>query len=81
MSKNVLQLCPKSTCKKQTMIYDEYLRALLYKGKRSLYLKGGDLEYKKRYGSNEDQLVTFKIYRNEESLKSEEQGKEQTGEC
>lgn len=58
------------------MLYDEYLRTLINKRKRSLYLKGGDLEYKKRYGSIEEQLTTFKIYRNEQCLRSEEQGEE-----
>ncbi|WP_294144824.1 GNAT family N-acetyltransferase [uncultured Selenomonas sp.] len=47
-----------------SLLYNLYLKRLAEKGKRSLYLKGGSLAYKYHYGSIEQWLSTFKIYRN-----------------
>ena len=45
-------------------MYDWYLKQLVEKKKEQLFLSGGDLEYKKRYGSIEEFVMNIKIYRN-----------------
>ena len=46
-----------------SLLYSAYLKCLTEKGKKNLYIKGGPLAYKRHYGSIEQWLVTFKIYR------------------
>lgn len=46
------------------VIYDMYLRRLCEKGRRALYLGGGQLDYKRRYGSVEDAVYFGEAYRN-----------------
>lgn len=46
------------------VLYDWYLKQLVEKKKEQLFLSGGDLEYKKRYGSIEEFVMNIKIYRN-----------------
>lgn len=46
------------------ILYDEYLASLIKKGKREVYLLGGNYSYKKRYGSIEEMVYDGKIYRN-----------------
>lgn len=46
------------------VLYDMYLSRLIEKGRKSLYLAGGDLDYKKRYGSIEEQTYDCRVYRN-----------------
>lgn len=46
------------------VLYDWYLKRLVEKGKEQLFLSGGDLEYKKRYGSTEEFVMNIKVYRN-----------------
>lgn len=46
------------------VLYDMYLSRLIEKGRKSLYLAGGDLDYKKRYGSIEERTSDCKVYRN-----------------
>lgn len=45
------------------ILYDEYIRELIRKKKKSLYLGGGDLDYKKRYGSIEEKVYDGVIER------------------
>lgn len=45
------------------IVYDLYLSSLIVKGKRELYLEGGDYDYKKRYGSMETMVGEGRIYR------------------
>lgn len=45
------------------VLYDIYLERLIEKGKRYLYLAGGNLEYKRRYGSEENIVYSGIIYR------------------
>ncbi|MBQ3403273.1 MAG: GNAT family N-acetyltransferase [Synergistaceae bacterium] len=45
------------------MIYHYYLGRLADKGKSELFLSGGDLAYKRRYGSIEENLYSGSIYR------------------
>lgn len=47
-----------------SLLYHECVKRLVEKGKRRFYLKGGPLGYKRHYGSIEQWLSTFKIYRN-----------------
>ncbi|MDD6697300.1 MAG: GNAT family N-acetyltransferase [Veillonellaceae bacterium] len=47
-----------------SLLYNQYLKRLALKKKRALYIKGGALAYKRHYGSIEQWLSTFKIYRN-----------------
>ncbi len=51
-----------------SLLYHECLKCLVKKGKRRFYLKGGPLEYKRHYGSIEQWLTTFKIYRDESAV-------------
>lgn len=46
------------------LLYHECVKRLVTKGKQRFYLKGGPLSYKRHYGSIEQWLTTFKIYRN-----------------
>lgn len=46
------------------VLYDMYLSRLIEKGRKSIYLAGGDLDYKKRYGSIEEQTYDCRVYRN-----------------
>jgi len=46
------------------ILYDIYLTKLIEKGKRSLLLGGGNLEYKRRYGSVELTVYDCILYRN-----------------
>lgn len=46
------------------ILYDEYLKLLIQKGKKELFLAGGDYSYKKRYDSVEDIVFKGVIYRN-----------------
>jgi len=48
-----------------SQLYNLYLKRLSEKGKEKLYIKGGPLAYKRHYGSIEQWLTTFKIYRDE----------------
>lgn len=45
------------------MAYDMMLKMLIEKGKRSLYLGGGDYNYKRKYSSVETVVTEGKIYR------------------
>lgn len=45
------------------LLYDEYLKLLIGKRARGVYLLGGDYSYKKRYGSIEDSVVNCTVYR------------------
>lgn len=47
------------------LIYDYYLKILVNKGKERLYLKGGNLSYKKHYRSIENYVADLKISRSE----------------
>ena len=47
-----------------SILYCLYLKRLAEKGKQKIYIKGGPLSYKRHYGSIEQWLTTFKIYRN-----------------
>ena len=46
------------------VLYDHYLVRLIEKGKREIYLYGGNLAYKKRYGSIEDMVYNGRVFRN-----------------
>ncbi len=46
------------------VLYDEYLKKLIEKGFREIYLLGGDYAYKKRYGSIEETVYSGTIYKN-----------------
>ena len=46
------------------ILYSFYLKQLIQKGKVMIYLGGGDLEYKKRYGSIKKTVYDGVIYRN-----------------
>ena len=46
------------------VLYDLYLCELISKGFKEIYLAGGNLEYKRRYGSIEDISYNAVIYRN-----------------
>ena len=48
--------------------YDYYLKELIRKGKKKVFLSGGDYEYKRRYGSQESTIADFEVVR--KSLKS-----------
>lgn len=45
------------------VLYDHYLVRLIEKGNREIYLYGGNLSYKKRYGSTEETVYRGRIYR------------------
>ncbi len=45
------------------VLYDWYLKRLIEKGKTGLFLSGGNLEYKRRYGGIEEQVSDFVLYR------------------
>lgn len=45
-------------------LYDMYLVRLIEKGRKSVFLAGGDLDYKKRYGSTKDETYECIIYKN-----------------
>ena len=47
------------------ILYDEYLKLLIQKGKQELFLAGGNYSYKKRYDSIEDVVFKGAIYRNQ----------------
>lgn len=47
------------------VLYDIYLETLIKKGKKVLFLAGGDLDYKRRYGSEENDVYSGIFYRNE----------------
>ncbi len=51
-----------------SLLYNLYLKCLVKKGKRNLYIKGGPLAYKRHYGSIEQWLTTFKIYRDASAI-------------
>lgn len=53
------------------VLYDSYLEILINKGFSELYLAGGNLDYKKRYGSIEDTVYSGIIYRNSKVKKHE----------
>lgn len=46
------------------VLYDKYLKILVKKGFKEIFLEGGRLEYKRRYGSQEEIVYNGKIYRN-----------------
>lgn len=46
------------------ILYDIYLSKLIKKGFRDLYLAGGNLDYKKRYGSIEENIFNCIVFRN-----------------
>lgn len=46
------------------ILYDEYLKLLVQKKAKGLYLLGGDYSYKKRYGSIEENVFNNIVYRN-----------------
>lgn len=46
------------------VIYDMYLTRLVEKGCKKLFLAGGDLDYKRRYGSIEEETYNSTIFRN-----------------
>ena len=46
------------------ILYDEYLQALIRKGRKELFLLGGNYSYKKRYGSLEEQVYSGQVIRN-----------------
>ena len=46
------------------ILYDEYLKKLINKGFREIYLLGGEYSYKKRYGSIEEIVYNSEIPRN-----------------
>ncbi|WP_197018700.1 GNAT family N-acetyltransferase [Selenomonas sp. ND2010] len=48
--------------------YDLYLKELIKRGKKQIFLLGGNYEYKKRYGSIEKTVAEFSVIRN--SVKS-----------
>lgn len=45
------------------LLYDHYLRCLVEKQKKSLFLGGGQWEFKRRYKSHEDKVYECRIYR------------------
>lgn len=45
------------------ILYDIYLTRLIKKGFRELFLAGGDLDYKKRYGSVEEPIFNCIVFR------------------
>lgn len=45
------------------IIYDLYLKRLIEKGRKFLFLAGGNLDYKKRYGSIEEVTYNATVYR------------------
>ena len=45
------------------ILYDIYLTQLIIKGYKELYLAGGDLAYKKRYGSIEEAIFNGIVFR------------------
>ena len=45
------------------ILYDEYLRCLIRKGTKEIYLLGGDYSYKKRYGSIEETVFNCGVSR------------------
>lgn len=47
------------------ILYDEYLKLLVQKKAKGIYLLGGDYSYKKHYGSIEDDVYNNFVYRNE----------------
>ena len=47
------------------VLYDEYLKNLIRKGKKEIFLLGGNYAYKKRYGSEEEQVYRCSVIRNE----------------
>ena len=49
------------------VLYDYYLKRLVEKGKRAIFLAGGNLSYKKRYGSIEEIVYHGVIYRHKYS--------------
>ena len=46
------------------ILYDEYLKQLISKGAKGVFLLGGEYGYKKRYGSIEKQIYNSTVYRN-----------------
>ena len=46
------------------VLYDSYLKTLIEKGYKEIYLLGGDYSYKKRYGSIEETVYSGNIHRN-----------------
>lgn len=51
------------------ILYDEYLKILISKGRKELFLLGGNYSYKKRYGSEEELLYNCRIIRNPTLIK------------
>ena len=51
------------------ILYDEYLKALIAKKKRELFLLGGNYDYKRRYGSVEETLYDCTITKNARLIK------------
>ena len=45
------------------MIYHHYLGELVKKGKKELFLSGGQLDYKRHYGSREETIYTGRVFR------------------
>lgn len=52
------------------ILYDEYLKILIGKKRKELFLRGGNYSYKKRYGSKEEKLYNCKIERNPRLIKA-----------
>ena len=46
------------------ILYDLFLERIIEKGKKDIYLAGGKLSYKKRYGSIEETVYNGVVYRN-----------------
>ena len=46
------------------ILYDEYLKMLIAKGVKEIYLLGGNYSYKKRYSSIEETVYNATIYKN-----------------
>lgn len=47
------------------VLYDEYLKMLIAKNTKEIFLLGGDYDYKKRYGSIEETIYTGSVHRYE----------------
>ena len=46
-----------------TLCYDFYLKELIQDGKKSVFLLGGNYDYKKRYGSIENNVAEYSVLR------------------
>lgn len=51
------------------ILYDEYLKILISKGVKELFLLGGNYSYKKRYGSREETVYNCRITKNPGMIK------------